>query len=522
MIKLLIVDDMPIFLEYLKTCIDWKAYGFEIVGEATNGRDAFEKAIILLPDIVITDITMPYEDGLALSEKLKEFNNDISIVLITGNTEFEYARRAIKLGVSDYIVKPFEKEELLMTLINLQDNINRALEHRLQQEDEKEILKLHSLQKLIYNKGEKDISHTLDNLIELRDYNYFWALVIELESENEQWHFYEKAMNWKKLIGNLYRDYMGDMESKFTFDDFEGHVVIIHGLKRLTDDYYDKDDLACFIAFVRDRLSLNITIGIGSLISNIGEIRTTYLQAITALAKRFQLGGNRVISYDEISSDEKNYGFYSAEINEQILNHLQQNNIDCVVKIIFDIYKTVDENNFSEEYRNMMYMGLISLLLSHIVKIGKNIEDVFSKEFKPFSDFNSQLETDKRRYILSLYQRAIDFMIINKDTRSEQIARDAKRIIDENYFDFELNIPFISKSLLVNQTYLRKMFKDEMGMTLLDYLTKVRMEKARAYIVDGCYKLSAISEMVGYKDAGYFSKCFKNYFGVSPSDYKSF
>jgi len=136
MIKVMIVDDMPIFLEYLRTTIDWETYGFELVCEATNGEDALEKAEIFQPDLVLSDIKMPYMDGLMLTEKLSEMYPQISVVLITGNSEFEYARRAIKLGVVDYIVKPFEKEELIRTLLKLQDNINQAIELKQEKKDE--------------------------------------------------------------------------------------------------------------------------------------------------------------------------------------------------------------------------------------------------------------------------------------------------------------------------------------------------------------------------------------------------
>ena len=127
MIKIMIVDDMPIFREYLTSCIDWNAYGFELCCEAKNGKEALEKFEVFYPDIVLTDINMPHIDGLELAERLMESYPDVSVVLISGHSEFEYARQAIKIGVSDYIVKPFEKEELILTLLKLQDNkIGRA------------------------------------------------------------------------------------------------------------------------------------------------------------------------------------------------------------------------------------------------------------------------------------------------------------------------------------------------------------------------------------------------------------
>ena len=101
MIKIMIVDDMPVDREYLRNFIDWKAYGFEACCEAKDGREALELYEVYQPDIVLTDIMMPYMDGIELSEKLLESNPEVSIILITGNSEFEYARKALKLGVRD-------------------------------------------------------------------------------------------------------------------------------------------------------------------------------------------------------------------------------------------------------------------------------------------------------------------------------------------------------------------------------------------------------------------------------------
>ena len=121
----MIVDDMPIFLEYLRGCIDWNAYGFEICCEAHDGREALQKMEEYLPDVVLTDITMPYLNGLELSEKIIKDYPDTAVVLITGNNEFEYARKAVKIGVCDYIVKPFENSDLLVRIEAILRRIGR-------------------------------------------------------------------------------------------------------------------------------------------------------------------------------------------------------------------------------------------------------------------------------------------------------------------------------------------------------------------------------------------------------------
>ena len=123
MIKIMIIDDEPIFREHLCATVDWKRYGFEVCAEAENGCEALEKVESSHPDIVLVDINMPFMDGLAFTEKLSGKYPRIAVVIVTGHDEFEYAKKAVKLGVKDYILKPFDNEELMSTLIKVRDKI---------------------------------------------------------------------------------------------------------------------------------------------------------------------------------------------------------------------------------------------------------------------------------------------------------------------------------------------------------------------------------------------------------------
>lgn len=510
----MIVDDMPIFLEYLKEAIDWPAYGFELCCEAKNGQEAYENAVIHQPDIVLTDIMMPYMDGLTLTEKLNQLNPEIMVVLITGNSEFEFARKAIRLGVVDYIVKPFEKEELILTLLNLQDNINKAIETKMEKKDEQYLLQEQALRALIYSKnaGQGQVEALFD------DRAYF-VMTVEVEAAQDHMHLSEKAMNIKSVLGELYRDYMQSDALKYFFTDYESRLIFIHEARDF-EAVTDEEELKRFIGFIKERLRLTLTVGIGNCNLGIKGIRQSYLESINALRHRFQHGGNKAIKYDSISTEEKTYGFYSAEVNEVILNHLHQHNESQAMLVLETIFEEAVARNYSTEYKRMVNMGLISLLLSYLVKAGKNIEDVFSDTFAPYTVINSSDITEQNQFIRSAYQRVFEYLMAHQQTRASQVAHEAQEYMIENLSNPEFNMTDLSKKLLVNQTYLRKMFKGETGMTISEYLTKIRMERACALIKEDRWKLAAISERVGYRDPGYFSKCFKQYYSVSPSEFK--
>jgi len=185
------------------------------------------------------------------------------------------------------------------------------------------------------------------------------------------------------------------------------------------------------------------------------------------------------------------------------------------------VFIEADIKHFSEGYKKMINMSLISLLLSYIVKAGRDIVEIYSEDFDPYLVINTQQESEQRRFIKVIYKKAFDFLNAHSISRTGQIAREAQNYILENYSNAKLSIDELSKHLLVNQTYLRKMFKSEFGTTISEYLTSVRMDKAKQLILEGKYKLVAISEMVGYNDPSYFSKCFKNHFGSSPKEFFS-
>lgn len=509
MIRVMIVDDMPIFREYLRDAIDWASYGFEICCEAKNGKEALEM-MVHEPDIVLSDITMPFMDGLEFAKILKSEYDQTELVLITGNAEFEYAKQAVKLGVADYIVKPFEKEELIVTLLSLKDNIEKAMEQHM---DVNESIRQRDelFKKLIYSTDLSDME--LPSALDFQDKN-FVINVIETEAPLENPSHSEQALSWKSVIGSLYKDYVPVDGQSYLFRDYEERVILLSVLNNAS---VDLDEMDVLIDMIKDKLNLEVTIGIGQVYSGIAGIRTSYLEALNALNNRFVVGSNKVIYYK--NTIEKGYKFYSAEINESIINDMNQLKVEAVIDSITSIYKEASDFKYNIEYRRMISMGLMSLLLSYVVKIGKTIDDIFTSPFKPYFMIQQSTEEGLEKYIINCYEKVIGYLKANKTSQSSVIASQAKACMDENFSNPDLSMTTLTKKLLVNQTYLRKMFKSEYNMTISEYMVKIRMEHAKDYIMHSNYKLSAIAEMVGYNDAGYFSRSFKKYFGVSPSEY---
>ncbi len=509
---------MPIFLEYLRGCIDWNAYGFEICCEAHDGREALSLFKIHYPDIVLTDITMPYLNGLELSEKIMQESPETAVILITGNNEFEYARRAVKMGVCDYIVKPFEKEELILSLLKMQDNINRALELKTNLQEDNYLKREERLRRLIFSKGNKSEASTLEHLKKrgiIFQSEFFLVYTIKIEMYDNIAE-YEKRVNWEKVIVNMLGQ-MVDIEGHYeTFSDYENNVVAI--LNFDTEDRmrrYKGHEFQDLIKMIKDYLGLNVSVGVSNFCYGIMSVKDGYYQTLQAISSNQADEQGKLWDYKKLQLKEGN-AFYSWDVVDNINRYLELSEKEMVFEVIEKELSRIEAFQNEELFR-MICMSLLSLLFSHVVKNGQNIEDIFGVEYSFYETLGFQTsKQQKREFVFQCYNAVIDYQRETKESRSYEIASAAKQYIEEHVGNPEMSIQDISKHLLVNQTYLRKMFKSEMNMTLSEYITKYRLEMAQKLIKETDYKLFHIAEQVGYSDVSYFSKCFKKYYGVSP------
>ncbi len=517
----MIVDDRPLFIQYLKTNIEWEKYGFTICNEAKNGLEALEKAKSNPPDILLTDINMPLMDGLVLAEKLLEEYPDLDVVLITGYSEFEYARKAIKLGVCNYIVKPFEKEELLLTLLKLKDNINKVCESEIENENKEKTLLELLLQQLIYREefhNQLEIENNFNRLGFSLNSKFFTTFVIELykkEVINTDNHI------WKNTIINLIQQMFESNTNIFVFSDYEGRIIILYEKSSEKEDSLLKHDLNKLVKLLKKHLEFDLTIGVGGCYYGFNGIRKSYLEGISAIRANYEIGINKIIYYDEIVLQGKDYVFYSAETNEIILKHLRNGSIEEIKQVLGVFYQSLKNTKGVNEFTDIIYKGFMSLLFSYIYQTGLEINDLFGDKDYVVKKLQEKDLTNQFNLLIDFYSITINFTKSFQNTRSYTLAKGAMKYIEKNYNRSDLSVKDVSTSQLINETYMRTIFKKETEMTVNEYITKVRLEKTKELLKNTEYRLSDIAEMVGYNDSSYLSKIFKKLVGMSPSRYRT-
>ncbi|MBR4667916.1 MAG: response regulator [Butyrivibrio sp.] len=521
MIKIMIVDDMPIFLEYLRGCIDWNSYGFEICCEAHDGREALEKIEEFYPDVVLTDITMPYINGLELAERITKDYPDISVILITGNNEFEYARKAVKIGVCDYIVKPFEKEELILSLLKLHDNIGKAVETQTGAEEDVSKELDEELKTIIYAgiSDKEALSGIEQRLFPKKEAGSAYLLSLfkfdtagYAKTEKDA---REKLMNWESLIAKLLADKI-DLDGDFRiFHDFENNIVVLMDFEsdEALDNYkgYEFTDI---LQVVKNQLEIGSSIAIEKA-GSIGDVKKAYEKCLSFLSQK---GYGQLWDLRK-NKDEKSYASLDAIIRlNKDIETLQADDAENVINTLWTRLhdKETEEGKVSISDMNLI-TSAISILMTNIISSGFSIEKIYGEGFSP-EKFMADAESSEklRDNVIYLYRKRIEFEKGKKESKTHSTAQAAKQYIEENFDNNELSISDISEKLCVNQTYLRKMFKSEMDMTLTEYITQYRMQEAKRLITTTDAKLSEVAEKVGYSDVSYFSNVFKKYYGISP------
>lgn len=527
--NILIVDDEKIFRDYLRQALDWDRYGFRIGGEAKNGAEALAMAEEQRFDLALVDINMPIMDGLALTEKLKEKHPGIDVIVVTGHNEFEYARTAMRLGVEDYILKPFSQDELVLTLLKCRQKQKMSLEARQTEQADRQLMIESMLVRLVTGESSEPAERLFARLaqwgVEFETAAGTYSVAcIEIDHMERRWNEPAERELWKFAVTNILAEAMGERGKPLLFNGPEGRIVCLHTEQDTIAEQGSVSDLNGYeelIFNIRKYLKLTVTIGVGGKYAGAAGIRRSYEQALMALRSKFLLGDDRVIPYNAETGETKEATAFLADTNETMLHLLRMGDKEHLEGKLDELFRSFRDNKLSLDYIYVTCMGWVSNCLSHVSESGHPIEDCYGEHFFPYTEIRA-LETAEaaREWMKALFVQTVDYVSKHKLTRAATIAKQARAFIEQAYGDPELSVESVAASAYINPSYLRAIFKKTFGMTVGEYMTHVRMNRAKE-LLGGNIRLADIAERIGYQDAGYFSKVFKKFYGITPSEYEN-
>jgi two-component system response regulator YesN len=529
MIKVFLVEDEFVVRQGIKQIIDWEGNGFEFVGEAGDGELAFPMIQECKPDILITDIKMPFMDGIELSRLVKEKLPDIKIIFLSGYDEFEYAKEAISIGITDYLLKPITGAKLLEAVKKVGDSIESELKKRkfmeqyeLEQAENAKRDKRTFFQKLVTQK--QTVSQILEGArscgIELLA-NSYEIILLQLYPEDEYNILSEELNNASQAMESE----MEQCPYALMIDrGIDGWGFILKDTDGNGLDIFEND----FKARIKQSLLPyhNITYfgGVGARISRLSEFPISFMEANKALAYRYFGGKNQLIRADK-ENDDINLGELSSKhsdrkIVDSFLKSGLKGEISGFIEHYFD---GVGEKNIkSLLFRQYMTMDMYMAAVGMLEEIGCQSSDLAKRcgDYEAMANVFNDIE-DIKTYIKNVFEAAIDMRDEVSRRKYAKVLQDAVKFIYDNYDNEEISLNAVAANANISPNHFSTIFSQEMNQTFIDFLTSVRMEKAKELLRSSNLRTSEIANAVGYKDPHYFSYLFKKTQECTPREYRA-
>ena len=519
--RVLLVDDEEDIREGISRKMDWLGLGFSLVGEAANGQDALELAESLRPDVILTDIKMPFMDGLELCRILTDRLPAARFVVFSGFDAFEYAKQAIQMNVVEYILKPINADELSAVLRRLKDQLDRERAERRNVEllRSRYMENLPVLRELFY-------ANLLDGRIEPGTERER-AARLDIDLQGEEW-----AVGLA-YIGSDRRDALSTLsvqkllEESLTADRcrltlYNDWVAVIVSL---TESFTIYDlirvlDRVCTLA--ASYLGLTLTVGVGAPCKELSGMARSAAEARTALEYRSMVGRGQVIYIGDLEPDGGQVLTFEEADERTLTAAVRLGSEQEVRDAAAALAGKIREANPSAGQYNLFLMELVTHLMKMTRRSGVGVEEVFGTGFSlPIQDSALPSLEELEDWCAERYLRLRTLIRRRQTDSAGQTVETAKEYIRQHYAESDLSVEKLCAYLHLSSTYFSTLFKRETGTSFTAYVTTVRMEAAAEAIRGTEEKTYLIAQRCGYEDPNYFSYVFKRHFGVTPTKYRS-
>lgn len=529
MYKLIFADDEALVRNNVARLLQWETCGFTLTGCCSNGYELVEQVKRDPPDLVIADINMPFINGIEAAREIRQEFPEVKIAFLTGHDDFDYARQAIDLHVMKYILKPVTAGSLTEIL----GEFREALDKEYQQagnlkhlsafyQENRAVLQSLFLNSLFAGKiTDKEAAEKV-NMLELGYLNgtIFQTAVILPDPLPSDCGFSQESPEMALFaIYNMAKELM----------EIRGTGSAVLGSKDVTAiacgsegvPYLDRAFTSCLEelrAVVEKHLQFTVTIGKGAPCRKYSEISVSYAGGLAALGYRESIGRNRVISIQDIEPERQDVKVYGRTEEERLIAAIKLADDEAMESLLTEISGRFLEPAGPEQQRFCTFSVLLSIL-----REAENL-GLDTNEILPERDLKEVFEMRVAPEMLDLMrkacQRMINSVLLRRKKSCSAAVDQARQIIAEHLADPELSADFVSDTLHLSASYFRALFKKEIGATFVNYLTELRMEKAKDLILTSGKKNYEIAEETGYADPHYFSYCFKKYYKMSPNEFR--
>lgn len=525
-LKVVLVDDEILICKLIRMKVDWEALNMTVIAEFNSSRKALESVLTLQPDIIITDICMPVMDGIEFSEECIALLPQVKIIILTGYDEFEYAKKSIHIGVSDYILKPLNTIELTKSLSGASQKIkeerSRTKEYEKLAGQIEENLPAFRENYLNRNLLEADEPEIFRNKM-----NYYGA---SLDSEND---------GIQAAVMEIALPVEGGMDAE------RDEIILYMQARKLTEEYFSKDS---FIFFTRDgigrivilcnnsqidfgeciellrkmlvtRLKCFVTIGVGSKKSRLDQIPAAYREAAEALNHKVVIGKNMTIFFQELDKDTETFRPEEESLWIEAKIYINAGVRDKAEKCVEKLWNNMEADGQDLGKARNMSLEICTWCLNEAVRREICEKEKYHEKVEFICENSGSWDSYKRAALFCVNAFAGE-MSVKEEQQNGSMIHEVIAYMNQNLSDPDLNMNKVAEHVFISSGYLGRILKKHTGKTYGEYLSELRFTRATELLRKTDLKGYEIGEKIGILDSHYLSIWFRKMSGCSLSEYR--
>jgi two-component system response regulator YesN len=529
MYKIFLVEDEIIVREAIRDNIDWESHGFVFAGEAPDGELALPLIEEIKPDILITDIKMPFVNGLELSKIVKKNMPWIKIVILSGHDEFEYTKEAISINVNEYLLKPITSKDL----INALNKVVEQIEDEKRQKENYHLIsnRLKDSMQMMKEKFLSDLATGVlpyTEAIEKADNfgldiiaRFYAAVLIKLEYNRDRSSYedYSEYLKAEEIINDIVDKNDDVLKYKVNL---KSMVLIVK------NDNAEELESYCFLlaqsikSEVERNTCCTIAASIGSIRERIQGIASSLKDAEIAMSFSYIFGKDEIIGIQDTKFSKMiSKDLFSLD-EATTIDYLRFKDEKYILAKLTSLIENIKDQELNLFFFTQVIMNVTIAVTKFIEELGEKVENILP-ELEDVEGIIDCIYTIDGLlcFVRKLISRAIQLRENKRNNRYGEIIWKAKKFIDENYSDSSLSLNMVAEYVNMSPSHFSTIFSQELNMTFIEYLTSVRISKAKEKLRTTNLKSSEIAYRVGYNDPHYFSHVFKKETGFRPTDYRS-
>lgn len=526
MYKILMVDDEVDVRENIARTIDWENAGFILCGCAAGALEAMKMADELLPDVVLTDIHMPYMDGLEMIERLKEVYPAMQFVVVSGYDDFAYAQRALKSQAMDYLLKPLSAESMLEALKKIKERLDTEITRRrsveiLQEEARKNraLLDRMALLELLFESTNEatELLAGDDQAAGALFPAYMTVLIPEKTHQNET-VLVQDFKGRQDLMVYSIREVCEETLNK----NGTGQCVCHRGRFVLLAQVNEREALE-MAANVQDRIRMYLGLSTKAVVSECvragAQLPEMYQRALLLLAHEEPHAASNALFLMENTAPDAGIDDITANLQPEVAALLRQGEQELIDDYFRALAQKLAQARVSAAFLQLLVSLTQTVVSTTAARAGITAEDICAMidESRITYPLDIMTALDALRGLTSRVSRLIS---AQNRFNSRAFARELEKYIQQHYANPTLSVADVCEAFRISQTQLSLVFRRELGVSFLQYVLELRIRSAQNMLRQSDKKIYQIALENGFEDPGYFSYCFKQRCGVTPKAYR--